>query len=61
MFQLQNYNEFKTRIRWHDYFGIMINEFPLVLIRRYDWIDDAKYTLTIQLFGCKIYQRIGEM
>jgi hypothetical protein len=35
MFRLQNYNEFKDSVRWHDYFSIMVNEFP-VLVRKYD-------------------------
>jgi hypothetical protein len=36
-FTKQNYNEFKYHLRWHDYISIIINEFPIFLIRRYDW------------------------
>ena len=42
-----NYNEFKSHVRWHDYFSLMINEFPILLIRRYDWFDDNEHTLSI--------------
>ena len=61
MFTMQNYNEFKGQIRWHDYFSIMVNEFPVILIRRYDWYDTESYTFMIQLFGFKVYQRTGEL
>ena len=62
MFNLQNYNEFKNGVRWHDYFAFIINEFPVLLIRKYDWPgdDDEAYTVTVmvQVLGFKIYQRI---
>ena len=30
------YNEYHTGIRIHDYFSLMINQFPVVVIRKYD-------------------------
>jgi len=30
------YNEYKTPIRIHDYFSLMINQFPILVIRKYD-------------------------
>ena len=60
MFKLQNYNEFK-HVRWHDYFSIMVNEFPVILVRKYDWLhENDQYTFMVQILGFKIYQRIGE-
>jgi len=36
----KNYNEFRNVwLRWHDYVSIMINEFPILQIRRYDWLE----------------------
>jgi len=33
------YNEFhcKDGIRWHDYVSIMIHNFPIILVRHYDF------------------------
>lgn len=61
MFTLQNYNEFRRAVRWHDYVSIMFNEFPVILVRRYDWMDTEQYTFTVQLFGVRVYQRVGVM
>jgi hypothetical protein len=60
MIKLQNYNEFKNGVRWHDYFNIMVNEFPIILIRKYDWDEIDTYTFVVQVMGVKVYQRIGE-
>lgn len=56
-FKLQNYNEFNSWMRWHDYFSIMINEFPVILIRRYDWLEGTgeSYTFLVQFMGFHIY------
>lgn len=54
----QNYNEFKTWMRWFDYVNIMLFEFPFLLIRRYDWMDTEKSTYMVQVFGIKVYQVI---
>lgn len=61
VFTLKNYNEFKGPVCWHDYISIMFNEFPVVLVRRYDWFDTERYTFMVQLFGFKVYQKIGNM
>jgi hypothetical protein len=52
-FALQNYNEFKDGLRWHDYISIIINEFPIFVIRRYDWLTDNPVTSTymVQILG----------
>ncbi len=60
MFKLQNYNEFQNGVRWHDYFTIMVNEFPIILVRKYDWHKNDTYTFIVQVMGIKVYQRIGE-
>jgi hypothetical protein len=59
-FTKQNYNEFKNGVRWHDYFAIMFNEFPVILVRKYDWPDEGdKYTFMVQVLGFKVYQHFG--
>jgi hypothetical protein len=59
-FRLQNYNEF-NHFRWHDYFSIVINEFPVVLVRKYEWYEDNRYAFVVQVFGFEVYQRIGDL
>lgn len=59
-FKLQNYNEFKG-VRWHDYFTIMINEFSVIQIRRYDWYDQGQYTFVVRVLGFNLFQKIGDM
>lgn len=59
-FNIQNCNDFKS-VSWHDYFSIIINEFAIILIRRYDWPDHPKYstvdyTFEIQIFGFSVYK-----
>ena len=35
-FYKQWYNEYSDHIRIHDYFSFMINQFPILVVRRYD-------------------------
>jgi hypothetical protein len=60
-FTTQNYNEFKNGVRWHDYFAIVVNEFPVILVRKYDWPHDGddRYTFMVQVLGFKVYQYRG--
>jgi len=55
-FLLQNYNEFKGPIRWHDYINVMINEFPILLLRRYDFDakGDWKSRYMFQILGIRV-------
>jgi len=48
-------------MRWHDYLAIMVNEFPIILIRKYDWLDTEEYTFSVNILGFKVYQKIGKM
>lgn len=60
-FNFQNYNEFKSGVRWHDYISILINEFPVILVRKYDYPhENDKSTLMIQILGFKVYQHFSE-
>lgn len=56
-FKLQNYNEFRENMAWHDYVSVIINEFPIVLVRRYEWLLRDKYSIYIQFFGFCIFRR----
>lgn len=60
-FKLQNYNEFNGPVRWHDYFTIMINEFSVIQIRRYDWYDLGQYTFMVRVLGFNLFQKIGDL
>ncbi len=56
-FRLQNYNEFKDGIGWHDYFSFIINEFAILLVRKYELgLHSGKYTkfYHVQILGFKI-------
>jgi hypothetical protein len=55
-FQLQNYNEFKD-VQWHDYVAIIIHEFPILLVRRYNFglhSEEMTTTYLVQILGFKI-------
>ena len=55
----QNYNEFK-HVRWHDYFSIVINEFAVILVRKYDWPNDGGgWMIHVQIMGFIVYERRG--
>lgn len=48
------YCEFKNHVRIHDYLNIMINNFPIISIRRYDWgLHEEKMssTISVGIFG----------
>ncbi len=60
-FLWQNCNDFNSGIRWHDYLSIMINEFPIILVRKYDWPsegDDGFYHA--QVMGFRVYHKYFE-
>lgn len=60
-FRWQNHNEFESKMAWHDYFALMFNEFSVLLVRKYDWMDEPdkeSSTFVIQILGWTIYQRI---
>ena len=60
IFQLQNYNEFKNGVRWHDYVSLVLNEFAVVLVRRYDWPhENDRYLIIAQIFGIQVYSKVG--
>ena len=36
---------------WHDYIAIIIHEFPILLVRKDDWLDIEMTTLIVQILG----------
>lgn len=58
-FRLQNYNEFRNHVSWHDYFTIMVNEFAVILVRRYDWLETEEYTFVVTVMGFDVFRRVG--
>lgn len=49
------YNEYSKHIRIHDYFSLMIDQFPIFVIRKYDnphsENDDMDRVIVIGIFG----------
>jgi len=57
--QVAIYNEFRdTWLRWYDYCAIIICGFPVVLVRRYDWMEKQSSSLTVFVLGFKLRTRI---
>lgn len=58
-YQGQIYCEYKDHIRIHDYLSIMINNYPLILWRRYDFglHSDLVSTHTLNILGFNIFMR----
>lgn len=53
-FKWQNYNEFKSGVSWHDYVSVIVNEFPVLLVRRYDWLEEEMTTWLVQILGFQL-------
>lgn len=49
MFTGRIYNEFNTWIRWEDFLSITIFNFPIIMFRRYDFleVEFSSYNLII--------------
>jgi len=48
-------NEFdRTWLRWVDYFSLVIFNFPLIMLRRYDWPDKKNSTWVLAFLGITI-------
>lgn len=49
------YTEFKGPIRFHDYFSLMIHQFPVLVVRKYDnphsSEPDLERTIWVGIFG----------
>ncbi len=49
------YNEYKGNVRIHDYFSLMINQFPIVVVRKIDnphsENTDMDKVISIGVFG----------
>jgi hypothetical protein len=55
-FTKQNYNEFRD-VRWHDYLSLIVDEFAVLLIRRYDFglhEGEFKSVYHVQILGFKL-------
>ncbi len=47
------YQEFRNHVRFHDYFNIMINNFPIITLRRFDFgLHEEKLRSTYSLGLC---------
>lgn len=50
-FKIKNYNEFRTHIRWTDFVSVIICNFNILLIRKYDWLDSETSVILVFVFG----------
>lgn len=55
------YNEYKNPIRIHDYFSLMVNQFPIFVIRKIDnphsESDDMDRIIIVGIFGFSITKK----
>jgi len=49
------YNEYKNHVRIHDYFSLMIDQFPIIVIRKIDNLhsqnENMDQSIILGLFG----------
>ena len=52
----RNYNEFKNVwFSWQDKISIMIFDFPILLVRKYQWLEKEKSNWLIQVLGIDLF------
>jgi hypothetical protein len=46
------YNEmYVTWVKWHDYVSVIFNGFPIILVRRYDWLKSEAVSFSVFILG----------
>lgn len=55
----KNYNEFRSIwFGWEDKLAFIIFDFPLLLIRKYNWFEKEESTWLIQVIGINLFSSI---
>lgn len=55
-FQGQIYNEFReTWLRWHGYVSILFHNFPIILVRRWEWLESEQTTWSVIILGFDLH------
>ena len=48
----RNYNEFRNVwFGWQDQISIMILDFPILLVRKYEWLEKERSNWLVQVMG----------
>ncbi len=55
----RNYNEFKNVwFSWEDKISITIFDFPILLIRKYEWLEEERSNWLAQVMGVDLFPSI---
>jgi hypothetical protein len=55
----RNYNEFRdVWLSWQDKISIIICDFPILLIRKYEWLEKEKSNWLVQVMGIDLFRSI---
>jgi hypothetical protein len=55
----RNYNEFRNVwISWQDKISITIFDFPILLVRKYEWLDKERSNWLVQVLGVDLLPSI---
>jgi hypothetical protein len=53
----RNYNEFRdVWFSWQDKISIIICDFPLLLVRKYEWLEKEKSNWLVQVLGIELFR-----
>ena len=52
----RNYNEFRdVWFSWQDKISITICDFPILLVRKYEWLEKEKSNWLVQVLGMDLF------
>ena len=52
----RNYNEFRdVWLSWQDKISIIICDFPILLVRKYEWLEKERVTWLVQVMGVDLF------
>ena len=55
----RNHNEFRNVwFSWEDKISIMIMDFPILLIRKYEWLENERSNWLVQVMGVDLLPSI---
>jgi hypothetical protein len=55
----RNYNEFRNVwFGWQDKMSIMILDFPILLVRKYEWLEKERSNWLVQIMGVDLLPSI---
>ena len=53
----RNYNEFRDLwFSWQDKISIIICDFPILLVRKYEWLEKEKSNWLVQVLGIDLFR-----